>query len=281
MGYTTPIFADTTASVTVTMQFAVTNGITNFKIIYISDTQMDLSWTLTSASNIMIRAKYGDYPSDIPNDTTTPSDGYLVYYGSGSSVSDTSMNFDQNPGLLYYKAWGQKADGTWYVQTSTGSKESKELILLSFIAIIIGLLVVNIMAKNSFIPIKLVAAMAWAIPLVWAIEYPPSFIVAGSNIQTIIVIILIGMLLICGFQAFRSPLQMGRTRIGKNGETENTSEDSGSWRMPNFVKNSYRNVTSYQPTGKERTNRMFSNYSAYRQQVHASLFPRENNRRRR
>jgi cation transport ATPase len=40
------------------------------------------------------------------------------------------MDFNENPGYLYYKAWAQKADGTWFVTTSTGSEESKKMLLL-------------------------------------------------------------------------------------------------------------------------------------------------------
>jgi hypothetical protein len=204
-----------------------------------------------------------------------------VYQGNGTSASDTNIVLDNNLQSYYYKAWGQNIDGSWQTITDKVYQESFGMTLISFILLLGILLIVNVIARNSFIPIKLMAAFAWAIPLVWVISYPPSFITAGSNIQTILILIIIGMLLICGFQAFRSPLQMGRIRIGKNGDTENTSEDSGSWRMPNFVKNSYRNVTGYQATGKERTNRMATSYNEYRRQVHASLFPRENNRRRR
>ena len=91
-----------------------TGGISNFTVTYVTDTDMHLSWSfIGDAVNIMIRSKYGSYPANIPNSTTTPSDGNLVYYGSGTSFDDTSMNFDQNPGSLYYSAWAQKADGTW------------------------------------------------------------------------------------------------------------------------------------------------------------------------
>jgi hypothetical protein len=109
-------------------------GILNFNIIYVSDQRLDLSWDYdpaTTTDRIMIRAKYSQYPTDIPNINTAPTDGYLVYYGTGVATSDTSMDFNENSGMLYYKAWGQKADGTWIPTTNSGFKESIQLILLN------------------------------------------------------------------------------------------------------------------------------------------------------
>ena len=112
----------------------------------------------------MVRGKYGGYPADIPNDTTDPSDGYLVYYGSGSLVSDTSMNFDQNPGLLYYKAWAQKADGTWYIATGTGSKESRVVLFIGMIFLVFGLTIASFTLKGIIAPIlRLASAILWII----------------------------------------------------------------------------------------------------------------------
>lgn len=157
--------ASPTAVVTVVGVPGAMGGISNFVITYTSDTQLDLSWTLYGdAVNIMVRGKYGSYPADIPNDTTTPSDGYLVYYGSGSLVSDTSMNFDQNPGLLYYKAWAQKADGTWYIATGTGSKESRVVLFIGMIFLVFGLTIASFTLKGIIAPIlRLASAILWII----------------------------------------------------------------------------------------------------------------------
>lgn len=129
-----PISVSAGNVVTVTMNPLFTGGINSFTITYVTDTQMDLDWTYGGdTANVMVRAKYGNYPANIPNQFTTPSDGYLVYYGSGLSASDTSMNFDQNPGYLYYMAWAQRGDGTWHLDVSSGKEESKQLILIAMI----------------------------------------------------------------------------------------------------------------------------------------------------
>ena len=71
------------ATITVTNQPVFTAGIYTFTVTYISDTEMDLAWTIgTGVDKVMVRAKYGSYPADIPDEYTSPSDGYLVYYGT-------------------------------------------------------------------------------------------------------------------------------------------------------------------------------------------------------
>lgn len=106
----------------------------NFTITYINDKQLDLSWSIPDGiDNVMIRSKYGSEPLDIPNEYTTPSDGNLVYYGNDTEFSDTSMDFDETASVLYYKLWSQRADGTWSLVTSTGSKESQAMALLAIL----------------------------------------------------------------------------------------------------------------------------------------------------
>ena len=149
-----------------------TNGISSFTVTYVSDTEMDLSWVLdpnypSTSQNIMIRAKYGAYPADIPNDVTAPSDGYLVYYGDGFGVTsavDTSMDFNENAGSLYYKAWAQKADGTWYVTTHTVSKESRVVLFIGMIFLVFGLTIASFTLKGIIAPIlRLASAILWII----------------------------------------------------------------------------------------------------------------------
>ncbi len=63
-----------------------------------SDTQIDLAWTKgDGAHRTMIRRKTGDYPVD-------RTDGVLVYFDTGTSVSDT----DLSPATTYYyRAWSE------------------------------------------------------------------------------------------------------------------------------------------------------------------------------
>jgi hypothetical protein len=148
---TAPVMADVMV-VTVLGVPNFTTGITSFTVTYIKDTEIDLNWTYdATVSNVMVRAKYGSYATNPPNDSTAPSDGYLVYYGSGLSAVDTSMNFDNNPDTLYYSIWGQKGDGSWYLIPSTGSKESKQMILLFLGLISLGIMGAGFGFKKSWI----------------------------------------------------------------------------------------------------------------------------------
>jgi hypothetical protein len=144
----TPVLANS-VNITVTAKPHVTGGITNFTIIYVSDTQLDFTWSLFGeATKIMIRGKYGGYPDNIPDPSTEPSDGYLVYYGDATSCSDTSMDFDENPGPIYYTAWAQKDDGMWYTDIQTGWKESAVLTTIAFIVLALGVSGVAIWRKH-------------------------------------------------------------------------------------------------------------------------------------
>ncbi len=175
--FATPVLAADSVDITVTAQGIVSGGITDFTIIYVTDTRLDLTWTLgDNISKIMIRAKYGEYPADITADNETPSDGYLVYYGSGNSTSDTSMNLDQNPGPIYYRAWAQRVDGGWVTTPSEGWKESKVMTLLA----IIGVATVLSFIGVKYTQMRLIAGMAWWFVAVYWVYSPPSAIAKGS-----------------------------------------------------------------------------------------------------
>ncbi len=142
----------TSTNITITFTPLTSEGINSFLITYVSDTDILLSWTLgASVDKIMVRAKYGEYPANIPDINTAPTDGYLVYYGNGTEVHDTSMNFDENAGVLYYRAWAQQADGTWNMNTSSGSKESKEVVLIALLFAPIALAGLGAGLKNGML----------------------------------------------------------------------------------------------------------------------------------
>ena len=180
------VLAATTAVVTVTNTPYFSQGISSFTITYVSDTEMDLNWTVDdTAANVMIRAKYGSYPTDIPNENTAPSDGYLVYYGTDLSVADTSMNFNENAGSIYYKAWAQKADGTWYVPTHTSSKESREVVLIGLIGLGVIGSIFAIMKRNVLFAIG--AGALWFFLITYTRVNPLPNIVAGSGADSIFI----------------------------------------------------------------------------------------------
>lgn len=214
----------------------------------------DLSWTKGAyATNTVIRGKEDSPPTNI-------TDGYSIYNSTGTSVSLTGLSL--GTATYYYRAWSTNTTGTSVTYASINIGGS-DMILLAFIALFGILLTVNVMARNSFIPIKLMAAFAWTIPLIWVIGYPPSFITTGSNIQVASILIIIGMLLICGYNAFRQPLQMNKTTNFKNGYNTIGSE-GGAWHLPGFMSNN----DSPQALRQQRMSRL----DAYRDRAHNALY---------
>ena len=137
----------------------------------------------------MIRGKYSAYPADIPTVNTTPSDGYLVYYGSGVTTNDTSMDFDANPGPIYYKAWAQKPDGSWFTTTSTGNKESRAMTLLGILTLAGLLTFAAIWSKNMLIAIA--ASGGWIASWVYFTNNPPLGAAVGDTLQELLMIVTI------------------------------------------------------------------------------------------
>lgn len=187
----TPVLGAEIAQVNITAIPMITGGIFNFVITYVSDQRLDITWsTSADVSNTMIRGKYGSYPDDIPDEDTTPSDGYLVYYGNGHSASDTSVDFDENAGTLYYKAWAQRADGTWYINTSSGEQESAIMTLIAIILIASVLTFLSFKYPNYAMAI--ISAGAWAVIIPYLIGTPPTSLPAGSNALNMVLIVIGG-----------------------------------------------------------------------------------------
>jgi len=71
---------------------------TSFSATTASSSQINLSWTKgTGAEKTMVRGKEGSYPTSI-------SDGYQVYFDTGTSTSDTSLSPSTT---YYYRAWSE------------------------------------------------------------------------------------------------------------------------------------------------------------------------------
>jgi hypothetical protein len=186
-----PIIAAEVDNVLITATPMVTGGITDFTVIYTSDYQLDFTWGyIPPAVNIMIRAKYGSYPDDIPNSLTAPSDGYLIYYGSGTSANDTSVNFEENTGTLYIRAWAQRASGVWYTTPEEASQEGIPMTFI-FLAIVAGVLS-YLSIKGSNIVLSIVAAGFWFATMAVMISEPPTILDVGSTAQEIVIIALAG-----------------------------------------------------------------------------------------
>jgi len=208
-----------------------TSGITNFIITYVSDTQLNFDWGYSgNVTKIMIRAKYGTYPDNIPNISTAPSDGYLIYYGDGIHASDTSVNFDESTGALYVRAWGQKANGDWKLSPSSGFKESA---VLTLIGILVFCGIISFLAiRSNFFGLKLMGGMSWFAFFIYFKNNPPSIITEGDTAHTAILIVAIGF----GLMIVLAGLGRGIQRSEKwNKEGDTQLSEGFNFKLPDWL----------------------------------------------
>jgi hypothetical protein len=101
---------------------------------------------------------------------------------------------------------------------------------------LIGLLItLNYVVRNSFVPMKLIVAMFWVVPFVWTVTSGPSPFTPASQLNTVMLVLIIGIFLISLFGAFRRPLQIN-TIFGNKNEQRGESYDNGSWHLPSWMK---------------------------------------------
>lgn len=196
------VFAGKSVDVTITATPLFSAGITSFTITYIEDTQMDLDWTVDgTVDKVMIRSSYVDYPANIPDEDTAPSDGNLVYYGDLLHFSDTSMNFDENLGTIYYRAWAQKLDGHWYVNTYSGSKESEVVTLILLFGF--GLVISGYAIAKKQTVIAIIASAIWLACIFYTRSHPIGEMTTGDTADTAILLALVAMMILVPIISFR------------------------------------------------------------------------------
>ena len=138
------VLAATSAGVNVTVTADVFPSPINFTAVYVNDNQVDISWANPIGSvNVMVRARYGSVPVD-------RTDGYEVYYGALEVADDTSMEFDECAGKIYYRAWAEYAGPEW----SSAVDDDVEGIAMTLIALAmipLGLTVAMFATKQSML----------------------------------------------------------------------------------------------------------------------------------
>jgi hypothetical protein len=136
---------------------------TNFVAIAVGN-QIDLTWTKgISAVTTIIRGQYGSYPDNI-------TDGYEVYNGVGTSVTDM-QNISSSGEGIYYRAWSHNVIGysvnyaqTYVVGGMTGM--SNALFFIGSIIFLCGLMFGSIHYKLW--PITIMTGFLWLGEGVWA-----------------------------------------------------------------------------------------------------------------
>ena len=151
----TEVLADTSAEVTVTAAGYVCAAPGGLTLTYISDYEVGISWTKgEGAENTMVRAAVGRLPE-------SRTDGYLVYYGDGTSTSDFSNNLDVLDAPVYYRAWSQNAAGTWEDVGSSDFVAGVGVTVLAISIICLGLTIAGVIFKSA--ALYLLSTMGWVI----------------------------------------------------------------------------------------------------------------------
>lgn len=139
------VSADTSDQVTITATGYVCAIPGGFTVTYISDYEVELSWTKgVDAENTMVRAAIGRVP-------TSREDGYEVYYGTGTSATDwVNMEFLSEP--IYYKAWHQRDDGVWEEEGSaSGFVEGIGVLNACLIGLALGVSSLALWKRHMFL----------------------------------------------------------------------------------------------------------------------------------
>ncbi len=117
---------------------------TGFVVTWVSDTDVKLDWVPPiEAVATHIRMKVGEAP-------TSPTDGYPVYTGAGTTTNDLSSNLDEMAGTVYYSAWSVGGDDSFSVEHAEGSVEGAGMLAiaatLAFFGILAAVALLNALA---------------------------------------------------------------------------------------------------------------------------------------
>lgn len=170
-----PVRADVTANVTVLATPMVAEGIIDFTATYVSDYQVDLSWSFAdNVTSIIIMMGYDEYPEDIPDIYTAPSDGYLVYSGSATSFSDTHVDL-AGLGVVKYAAFGVKDDGTYIPYSGAGTEGFMSIswFFLVVVALAVALTWMSFKSRPMVYLVNVSAMFLWMGIMFWWWIDPP------------------------------------------------------------------------------------------------------------
>lgn len=132
-----------------------------FIVIYVNDQQVDIEWTTSpGALNTMVRAAIGRPPEDRTS-------GYLVYYGTDESCSDTGVSLDETAAPVYYRAWSETAEGAWSPLYAEGEMEGVGMVLIALIILALGFTAFCYIFRKG--AMAFAAAGGWMVMAVYAL----------------------------------------------------------------------------------------------------------------
>ena len=206
-----------TGLVTITVVPFLGSGILTFTVTQISDTEVDLAWTKDAGiTNVMVRAKYGTMPM-------SRTEGYLVYEGALDSAVDTSMDFNETAGTLYYRIWGQRADGLWLDYEVNKASAGGLVVTLLAIGVLVATLS-YIAIRSNFILLKIAAMGVWFFLFMYIKDNPPAPLVAGSAAHQVLIVVCIAVGIGMGLSSF------GRN-VNRNSQSRGISSSDFKWKF--------------------------------------------------
>lgn len=130
-----------------------------------------------------------------------------------ASYTDGGANNETN--ISYYSAWCTADWGGTSVDYTTAEAGGTGMVLIGFIGLLAVLAFLSYSSwRTGSIPFKLITSMAWVIPIVWIVKSPPSPLTAGSTLQTAVLLVLIGVMLILAFNSFSKNMSIRTTSQG-------------------------------------------------------------------
>lgn len=258
LGITASVVAAANPVVTITVRSGTLFAPTDFTVTYVSDHEALIEWTKgIGANSTMVRRT----PNRVPIDRT---DGKLIYYGTGESVSDYDIDLEFTETRFHYKAWSEDSGGMWETVGATdyieGGNAMTLLSLLGFCGIISFLSM-----RSRFYLLKLLAGAAWVAMFVYWMYNPPAVIGEGTPPHIAIMIVIVGM-------AVAIPLiGLGREIDTQSDWTKGLhTESSGAFKftLPGWMKNE-----SPQEARLARMDERRAREDAYRERMHRVLHP--------
>ena len=246
--HSTPVFADTSAGVTVTSHGYICGSPDGLIATYVSETNVQLDWAKgVGAENTIVVAKYGSEP-------TSRSDGYIVYSGNGTTYNDIGVSLDETATYVYYKAWSQSATGVWeIIGSNTAWMGGTGMILIALFLLCGFLSFLSLRSRNVLVAIG--AAISWLFVLIYTRDNPIGGITVGSIGDQMFLLLCIGMAMAL---PLISLMQVRRER---------------SVTAKGFVVSEKGDIA-----GSERKVDDLSPEEAYRARVHKALHPRRRRR---
>lgn len=228
------------------------NGLT---ITYVSDYELQLDWVKgEDAVNTMVRVKDGSAP-------TSRTDGNLLYYGDGTTATDTGLDFQEATLSKHYALWSENAGGAWSPWAVTDFMENPNL---TFIGLIIAAGIVSFLAFKSRLPaMKFFGGLPWILLALYIRGNPPGNLTEGDAVHTAMWLIFVGiglLIMVVGL----SVRTVDRTESGKD-----YTEKSEGFRFgtPDFLKN--KNSSENIRKRREEDN------ESYREKVRNAARPRK------